>query len=143
MSELGSKQVSNQQYGISQAAKASQLSTKTVRYYDDIKLVSANKSAENGYRYYNDKTLQELVFVRRCRGFDFSIEDIRKMLLLFRDPERTSREVKQITSSHLTQMKAQMVEMQALCTQLEQLTTECQGDDNAHCPILDNLTQSG
>jgi DNA-binding transcriptional MerR regulator len=67
---------------ISQAAKSAGLSTKTVRYYADIGLVAAAGRTAAGYRSYDDGAVRQLVFVRRARAFDFSIDECRELLSL-------------------------------------------------------------
>ena len=66
---------------ISKAAKAAGLPVKTVRYYGDIGLVAAQQRSASGYRLYDDRSLRKLIFVRRTRGFGFSIEACRDLMI--------------------------------------------------------------
>ena len=58
---------------IGAAARASGLSTKTVRYYADIGLVAPAGRGTNGYRDYDESDVRQLAFVRRARNFGFSL----------------------------------------------------------------------
>lgn len=70
---------------IGAAAKETGLPVKTIRYYADIGLVTPSGRTETGYRQYTRSELNKLVFVRRARAFDFSIEETRELLSLYED----------------------------------------------------------
>ena len=75
---------------IGSAARASGLSTKTVRYYAEIGLVVPDGRTSGGYRQYGEHEVAKLVFVRRARSFGFSIGQTRELLDLWEDRNRTS-----------------------------------------------------
>ena len=52
---------------ISEAARRSGLSAKTIRYYEEIGLIAAAARGENGYRQYDQAALEELKFMARAR----------------------------------------------------------------------------
>ena len=124
---------------ISAAAKASGLSTKTVRYYADIGLVAPTGRSNAGYRTYSDGAVRKLVFTRRARAFGFSIDACRELLGLYQDANRTSANVKSIASQRLAEIEAKQRELQSLHDELSYLVTHCRGDDRPDCPIIDYL----
>ena len=68
------------EYNISQLSKLSGVSTRTLRYYDEINLLHPSRTNEAGYRFYGDKEvnlLQQILFYRE-RGL--SLEKIRFIL---------------------------------------------------------------
>ena len=65
---------------IGQAATLSGLSIKTIRYYDQTKLISPQVNPRTGYRDYSDSDVAKLQFVGRARRFNFSIEECRERL---------------------------------------------------------------
>lgn len=125
---------------IGDAAKASDLPTKTVRYYADIGLVTPAARRNNGYRDYGDIEVHKLRFVQRARGFGFSIEDCRELLALYEDRERASADVKAIAMERIGDIEAKMAQLQSLKDELERLASNCHGDDRPDCPILDRLS---
>ena len=124
---------------ISAAAKAAGLPVKTVRYYADIGLVPAAARTEAGYRTYTEAAVRKLVFMRRARAFDFSIEECRELMGLYQDPDRTSSEVKRIASKRLVQIEEKQKELQSLHDELAHLVKSCRGDHMPDCPIIDYL----
>jgi MerR family copper efflux transcriptional regulator len=125
---------------IGQASKASGVSAKMIRYYDEIGLVRPSARTEANYREYDAREINELRFIRRARSLGFSMAEITRLLSLWRDRERPSREVKAIADRHLADLDARIAEMQAMADTLRQLSHCCAGDDRPDCPILADLT---
>ena len=67
---------------ISDVAKASGLPAKTIRYYEDIGLVTPKRSA-NGYRVFRTQEAHKLTFLAHARALGFSIDDCRILLGLW------------------------------------------------------------
>lgn len=122
---------------ISQAAKMSGLPTKTVRYYADINLVQAQGRTQAGYRTYSETEVRKLIFVRRAREFDFTIEECRELLSLFEDRDRSSADVKNLATKRLKQIEKKQHELQSLHDELAHLVQACRGDHRPDCPIID------
>ena len=126
-------------YTIGTAAKKTDMPTKTIRYYADIRLVTPVGRSEKGYRLYDDRALRRLIFVRRARAFGFSVETCRNLLALYSDQSRASAHVKAIALNHLSEIDAKLRELQTLRDELARLANTCAGDDRADCPILTGL----
>lgn len=124
---------------IGDAAKATSLSPKTIRYYESISLVVADRLT-NGYRDYGEAHIHKLRFVQRARGLGFSIEDCRALLSLYEDQNRASAEVKNIALKHLAAIDAKISELQGLQDTLSHLVEHCAGDHRPDCPIIDGLS---
>lgn len=123
---------------IGDAARATGLPVKTIRYYEDIGLVGALRS-DNGYRQFGDLELHKLRFVQRARSLGFGVEDCRALLSLYEDDARESGEVKAIARKHLAEIDAKLSELRDLRHVLAHLIDNCAGDERPHCPIIDNL----
>ena len=126
---------------IGQASKASGVTTKMIRYYDEIGLVRPSARTDANYREYDEREINELRFIRRARSLGFSMPEITQLLSLWRDRGRPSREVKAIAERHLADLDARIAEMQAMADTLRHLSHCCAGDDRPDCPILADLTQ--
>ena len=126
---------------IGQASKVSGVTTKMIRYYDEIGLVQPASRTDSNYREYEDREINELRFIKRARSLGFSMAEITQLLSLWRDSGRPSREVKTIADRHVADLDARIVEMKAMADTLRHLAHCCAGDDRPNCPILDDLTQ--
>ena len=125
---------------IGQAATLSGLSIKTIRYYDETKLISPQVNPRTGYRDYSDSDVAKLQFVGRARRFNFSIEECRELLGLYEDKSRSSREVKALAERKISEIDIKLAELEKLKAQLSDVVTRCSGDDRPDCPILEALS---
>lgn len=123
---------------IGDVADRSGLPAKTIRYYEDIGLVTAQRAA-NGYRDFRDSDLHKLTFLGHARSLGFSIEDCRALLALYEDESRASSDVKRIAKDHLARIDRKITDLAAMRDTLSHLVRECAGDDRPDCPILQGL----
>ena len=126
---------------IGDVAKACDLSTKTLRYYEEIGLITAERTG-NGYRLYSAKQVEQLRFISRARALGFGLGSCRGLLQLQEDGTRASSDVKQLAIEHLKQIKEKIHELEVMHTRLSQLVDACQGDNDPDCPILDDLAEA-
>ena len=127
---------------IGKAAKLSNLTVKTVRYYADIGLVRPLKNNSTGYRDFSDDDLVQLQFVAKARKFNFSIQECEELLSLYFDKNRSSKEVKVLTLEKISEIDAKLIELNELRHQLSFLANNCKGNDRPECPILDALSDT-
>jgi Cu(I)-responsive transcriptional regulator len=123
---------------IGEAAAATGLPVKTIRYYEEIGLVRPKRAA-NGYRAFRQRDVHKLAFLGRARGLGFSIEDCRALLDLWEDDGRASAEVKAIAQGHLGEIDRRISDLRAMRATLSDLVSRCAGDDRPDCPILESL----
>ncbi|MFN6979341.1 MAG: MerR family transcriptional regulator, partial [Gemmobacter sp.] len=98
---------------IGEAAAATGLPAKTIRYYEEIGLVRPLRGA-NAYRRYRDTDVQKLGFVARARALGFSVEDCRALLALYTDHARSSAEVRRIAEAHLDAITGKIAALKAM-----------------------------
>lgn len=66
---------------IGEFSKICEVSTKTLRYYDEIGLINPDEiNPENGYRYYSIRQLKKMLFINRLKSYHFSLEEIKVIL---------------------------------------------------------------
>lgn len=124
---------------IGAAAQKSGLPPKTIRYYEDIGLLTAERAA-NGYRDYSSADVHRLRFVQRSRSLGFSIEECRQLLSLYTDRDRASADVKAIATEKLSEIDRKIVELTGLRQMLGHLAAHCHGDARPDCPIINGLS---
>ena len=123
---------------IGQAAAASGVSAKMIRYYERIGLVKPAKRGASGYRRFEAADLQVLGFVRRARKLNFSTADIKRLLGLWRG-RRPSAEVKSLALVHIAELDKTIAELERMRETLARLADQCHGDAHPDCAILDQL----
>ncbi|MRW89324.1 Cu(I)-responsive transcriptional regulator [Duganella sp. FT80W] len=124
---------------IGQAAAASGVSAKMIRYYESIALIPAGKRSESGYRIYGENDLHTLRFVKRARLLGFSLDQIRDLLSLWQNKDRASGDVKNIALGHVAELNQRIAELTEMRDTLQTLASCCHGDHRPDCPILQSL----
>ncbi|MBL9062808.1 Cu(I)-responsive transcriptional regulator [Tabrizicola sp.] len=124
---------------IGEAARASGVSAKMIRYYEETGLIPPAGRTGSGYRTYGPKEVQVLRFVRRARDLGFPMEKVGDLLALWRDRERASADVKRLAEGQIEALETRIREMMEMKAALEHLVHACAGDARPDCPILDDL----
>lgn len=127
---------------IGQASRATGVSAKMIRYYEEIELVRPASRTGANYREYAAREINELRFIKRGRSLGFSMAEIAQLLALWRDRYRPSREVKSIADRHVADLDARIAEMQAMADTLRHLSQCCAGDGRPECPILADIAEA-
>ncbi|MBS7696535.1 MULTISPECIES: Cu(I)-responsive transcriptional regulator [unclassified Chelatococcus] len=124
---------------IGEAATASGISAKMLRYYERVGLIRPAQRTESGYRVYGEDDVHTLRFVRRARGLGFSIEETAGLLALWRDKTRASADVKVLALRHMRELEDKITELETMRRTLQHLAGHCHGDTRPDCPILDDI----
>lgn len=124
---------------IGQVANASGVSQRMIRHYEKIGLMPPAARRDSGYRDYDQRDLHTLRFIGRARDAGFPIEEIRQLLALWNDRERSSSDVKALALARAAELSRKAKELDAMRRTLETLAANCHGDDRPDCPILDEL----
>ena len=104
----------------------------------------AGQRSEGGRRVYGDTAVRRLTFIRRCRDFGFSIEQVRELIGLVDHPNRPCTEVKEVAVRHLAQLRERLAELQSLEASMTAFVrscdTACAGGTAMDCTILEDLS---
>jgi MerR family transcriptional regulator, copper efflux regulator len=124
---------------IGAAARASGVSAKMIRHYEENGFIPKAGRTAAGYRIYRDADVHVLRFIRRARDLGFSLKEIQALLGLWNNRRRASADVKRLATRHVADLDAKIAEMQAMRRTLVDLAHHCHGDHRPDCPILDDL----
>lgn len=124
---------------IGAAAKATGVSAKMIRHYESIGLIPSADRRDSNYRDYGASDIHRLGFIRRARDLGFSMEQIRDLLKLWGDRERSSADVKRLTLSHIGDLEQKIAALQEMRDTLSHLVDCCDGDHRPDCPIIKGL----
>lgn len=127
---------------IGELARQTDCPVETIRYYERDGLLPAPARSEGNYRLYDEKHVERLSFIRRCRSLDMTLDEIR-ILLRFRDaPDENCETVNALLDAHIGHVTARIDELQHLEEQLRELRQQCGASRVARdCGILNELSQ--
>ncbi|RFU62977.1 MerR family transcriptional regulator [Peribacillus glennii] len=113
-------------YTISELAKEFNLTTRTIRYYEELGLINPKRS-ESGNRIYTRKHHAQLKLVLRGKRFGFSLDEIKEMVLLF-DKDRTGEKQLQRTIEYgnqkLGEVNQRIKELNEIKAEIEELLAD-------------------
>ena len=124
---------------IGEAAKASGVSAKMIRHYESIGLIPSADRRDSNYRDYGASEVHRLAFIRRGRDLGFSMDDIRDLLKLWGDRDRSSADVKRLTEGHIRELDEKIAALEEMRATLAHLVDCCDGGDRPDCPIIETL----
>jgi Cu(I)-responsive transcriptional regulator len=124
---------------IGQASAASGVSQRMIRHYEKIGLMPPAARRDSGYRDYDIRDLHTLKFIGRARDAGFPIEEIRQLLALWIDRDRSSADVKALALARAAELRRKAKQLDAMRRTLEELAARCHGDERPDCPILGEL----
>jgi DNA-binding transcriptional MerR regulator len=130
-------------FKIGTLARRTGTSAPTIRYYEDIGLLPHPDRRESGQRVYGNDATERLIFIRRCREFGFSIEQVRTLLDLMRDGKRSCVEARDLAATHLASVRAKLDELKKLEESINGLVKRCEsscvGGPAPNCTILEDM----
>ena len=126
---------------IGQAAEASGISAKMIRYYERVNLIPPVGRTESGYRVYTDADIHTLKFIQRARSLGFSVKQMHELLSLWRDRSRSSANVKSLALAHVAELEDKIEALDTMRETLQHLAEHCRGDHRPDCPIIEGLSE--
>jgi Cu(I)-responsive transcriptional regulator len=124
---------------IGEVATNSQVKPKMIRRYEDMGIIPKAGRSDSGYRQYTENDVHILKFVKRSRELGFTMKDIKQLVSLWRNKNRSSSQVKSIASRHIQELDKKLLKIQTMLSTLNHLVNNCQGDHRPDCPILNEL----
>lgn len=130
---------------IGRLAERSGTNPPTIRYYEQIGLLKRPDRREGGHRTYDQTDLTRLSFIRRCREFGFPIEQVRSLVDLLENEDRSCTDARDLARDKLTLVQAKLEALRALETNLIQMVNDCEavcvGGPGPNCVILEDLSE--
>lgn len=132
-------------FTIGALAKATGLTTPTIRYYEEIGLLPPARRTDSGQRHYSEADVERLTFIKQCRDFGFSIERVRLLVELSVSRDRDCVETRDIAQLHLDEVRAKLAELRSLETKLqgfiERCDEACAGGPGVDCVIFEDMSK--
>ncbi len=109
---------------IGEVARRLDLNPKTLRYYEEIGLLPEPQRTEGGFRQYAPGAVERIDFIRRARGLDLTLDEIRE-ILSFRDQgEAPCPYVLRLLEEKIEEVERKIVGLRALRQELRKLHVE-------------------
>ena len=119
---------------IGELASRSGVTAKTIRFYDEIGLLSPADREQNGYRVYDETALRRLLFVRHAQAAGLTLREIAQVLAIRSEGRAPCVHVTGVLHQHLAQVETRLAELRATREELIELIGFAEGVDPATCP---------
>jgi DNA-binding transcriptional MerR regulator len=127
-------------FSIGQLSKRTGVKVPTIRYYEEMGILTAPERTEGNQRRYDAAGLERLSFIKHARDLGFSIEAISSLIELQEHPDRSCQEATEIAVAQLTDVRAKIARLRALETELLRITQGCDGHGvSEDCYVLASL----
>lgn len=117
-------------YTIGEISDICDIPIKTLRYYDEIGLLTPTmRNKDNNYRYYNDEQILTLYIIKKLKFFGFSLEEIKTMTFC-KDVKTVTNHLRERTSV----IKGKIENLNVILCDLENMLSRLEkGNSFIHC----------
>ncbi|MFC0809017.1 helix-turn-helix domain-containing protein [Ensifer sp. P24N7] len=121
---------------IGDLAKSTGVKIPTIRYYEQMGLLSHTERSEGNQRRYSKREQERLSFIKHARELGLTIEAIRELIDLSLHPERPCADADRIAAHQLQMVRDKIARLQKLETELERIATQCHGNHVRDCYVI-------
>ena len=118
---------------ISELAKAADIPTTTLRYYERIRLVEPEDRSCGNYRLYGDQSLKKLKFIRAAQAIGFTLEDVKSLLADDEGNAPTCGNVRGLIEARLTDVEERLKDLRHVRKVLKSALAQCQDQKQTEC----------
>jgi MerR family copper efflux transcriptional regulator len=119
---------------IGELAERAGISTKAIRYYEQIGILSPTARTASGYRAYDEAALGRLSFVRAGQAVGLTLGEIRQIIAFRDNGQAPCAHVTDLLRRHAADLDQRIRELQQLRGELRQLAERATTLDPEHCP---------
>jgi DNA-binding transcriptional MerR regulator len=127
---------------IGKLAKKADVSTDSIRFYEQRGLLAEPIGTESSYRVYPLEVAGRLRFIKKAQKLGFSLGEIQELLNLSRDPAASKADVKRKTVEKIEDIKNRIQDLSRMLRALQLLNESCDEYGSiVECPILKALAE--
>lgn len=134
-------------WGIGALSKETGCNVETIRYYEKIGLLPPMNRSSGGHRVYTESNRARLLFIRQGRELGFPLDEIRELISLSGDQQRSCGEALTLVKRHLESVEAKLARLQTIKGELLAMADNCQtccpGAKAPDCTIVEALAGCG
>ena len=129
-----------QKLTIGALSKQTGVKVTTIRYYESIGLLPEPMRSVSGQRNYHQSAIECLNFIRHSRELGFSMDMIRELIELEKQPNQTCEKVDELASKHLSGVRLRLKQLKSLESELENMVSNCKGGKIEACAVMGCLS---
>ena len=106
-----------QKYSIGEMSRMCEMSTRTIRYYEELGLLNSVKRIDNGRRVYTDEDLRRLKLIKRLKILGLTLSEMHELESIWsiqKTNDAVLRRLLEILSSHLRRIDDRIADLDIL-----------------------------
>jgi MerR family mercuric resistance operon transcriptional regulator len=128
---------------ISQLAKAAEIPTTTVRYYERIGLVEPEDRSHGNYRLYSEESLRKVKFIRAAQAIGFTLDDVKALLATQDSTADSCQEVQTLIEERLAEVGQRLKDLRHVQRVLKSSLEKCKKTEQINCcHVIENLRET-
>ena len=129
---------------IGEISKQTRISVGALRYYENLGLLKSDRG-ENGYRYYHQEAVKQVLFIKKAQALGFSLDDIHEVLNVHQQGDVSCEVVHSMLQDKIEQIEAQIQKMMAFNAELEDYrdrwdTCQPYPQPGEICPLISSIS---
>ncbi len=126
---------------IGRLSKMSHVSIDTIRYYEELGLITHASRKSSGYRLYSEDAVLRLRFIKNAKSLGFTLKEIKELLRLKYDPDdETCHEVRKKAEEKLNEINEKIKILHGMKKVLDEMILSCKTNEKTdECPVLKSL----
>lgn len=125
--------------GIGQVSTETGTKVQTIRYYEEIGLLPEPERTAGNQRRYSRQQVDRLRFIRHCRDLGFPLSEVRALLDLSDNPDRSCAHADAIARHQLQEVERRLASLASLRQELCRMIDQCAGGTVADCRVIESL----
>lgn len=130
-------------FSIGEVSKRTGVKVPTIRYYEEMGLISPSERSDGNQRRYSRGDVERLAFIRHARDLGFEIDRIRELIALSHHPQAPCDGADRIASAHLAEVRQKIDQLKRLEAELERIVSHCGGHTVEDCYVIRALSDHG
>lgn len=122
---------------INELSKSTHTNIETIRYYEKQGVLPSPKRLANGYRFYDEESIEQLNFIKKCRMLGFSLENIRELNRI-RFSTKDHYQADQLVLNQLIQVENKISQLLEIKAFLQSIVTENEHNEE-ECKAIEGL----
>ena len=119
---------------ISELARATGTTTKTLRFYEDIGLLRPATRTPSGYRDFDSDAIDRLDFIRRGQAAGLTLAEVNQILRIRDGGQPPCEHVRDLLATRLADLDTQIAQLLALRETIARLGEAATHSDPDSCP---------
>lgn len=118
---------------IGEIAAQTDVTAKTIRYWEDLQLLPEPSRTPSGYRDYRPEIVERLVFIRHGQTAGFTLGEIGQILEISDSGEAPCEHVATLIDDRLAEVESRIAELAETRRRLQSLARRAAAQDPAEC----------